>query len=163
MKMKKIRISAMVLIVLLACLAGGCTGKDYADMVENHAAIKTYRDGVWGVRYLSVNTMATTPGITESVTVRVSLNVNGDMTEKQMLDVMDYYEFTRNASFDENLQYKGETDTNYNCYAVFYRGETDEEIRRIKYHNGKETEPAEKEKSMFPIPELHSDQVSENP
>ena len=95
--------------------------------------------------------------------MRVSLNVNGDMTEKQMLDVMDYYEFTRNASFDENLQYKGETDTNYNCYAVFYRGETDEEIRRIKYHNGKETEPAEKEKSMFPIPELHSDQVSENP
>ena len=58
-------------------------------MVENHAAIKTYRDGVWGVRYLSVNTMATTPGITESVTVRVSLNVNGDMTEKQMLDVME--------------------------------------------------------------------------
>lgn len=159
--MKKIQSSVVVLIVLLVCLVGGC-GRSYDDILENHAAIKMYRDGVWNVRYFSMNTNTTTSGITESVTVQLTVDVNGDMTEKQMLEVMDYYEFTRNAWFDGKT-YKGEQDADYSCYAVFYRGDTDEEIRRIKYHNGEETEPTEEEKSIFPMPGLRTDEVGENP
>lgn len=163
MGMKKIQFSVVVLIVLLACLASGCGRRNYNDMVENHAAIKTYRDGVWGVRYFSMNTNATDPGKTESVTVQLSVDVNKDMTEEQMLEVMDYYESTRNAWFDEEGGYKGEQDAEYTCYAVFYRGDTDEEIRRIKYYNGEETEPTEEEESVFPMSGLRTDKVGENP
>lgn len=163
MGMKKIQFSVVVLIVLLACLASGCGRRNYNDMVENHAAIKTYRDGVWGVRYFSMNTNATDPGKTESVTVQLSVDVNKDMTEEQMLEVMDYYESTRNAWFDEKGGYKGEQDAEYTCYAVFYRGDTDEEIRRIKYYNGEETEPTEEEESVFPMSGLRTDKVGENP
>ncbi len=162
MRMKKMKICLVVLIVLLACLVGGC-GKDYGKMVENHAAIKTYRDGVWGIRYFFMSTNATTQGKTDSVTVQLTVDVNGDMTEEQMMEVMDYYESTRNAWFDEDGTYKGEQDAEYSCYAIFYRGDTDEEIRRIKYQNGKETEPTEEEESMFPLPGMRTDKVGENP
>lgn len=163
MKKNKIQISVIVLIVLLVCLVGGCGRQSYDDMVENHAAIKTYRDGVWGIRYFSMNTNATTPERVDSVTVQLSVDVNEDMTEEQMLEIMDYYESTRNARFDEKGVYKGEQDADYTCYAVFYREDTDEEICRIKYYNGKEVEPTKEEKSVFPMPGLHTDEVGENP
>lgn len=159
MNIKKFRIGVLAALMMLVCLAGGC-GKDYMKMVENHAAIKTYRDGVWGVRYISVNEVVSDSA--GGVMVQLSVNVNKDMTEKQIMEVMDYYEFTRNALFEKD-EYKGEQDAEYTCYAVFYRGGTDEEIRRIKYQNGRETEPTEEEESVFPMPGLHTDEIGETP
>lgn len=43
----------------------------------------------------------------------------------------------------------GEWETDYTCYAVFYRGETDEVIRRIKYCNGKEAVIREEDKYCY--------------
>ncbi len=39
--------------------------------------------------------------------------------------------------------YLGERDTDFTCYAVFFNGESDKEIRRIKYFNGEEVTPTE--------------------
>lgn len=160
MRIKKMKVCFVILIILLACLISGC-GKSYDDILENHAAIEMYRDGVWSVRYISENTIVPS-GNVESVMVQLSVNVDKEMTEEQMLEVMDYYEFTRNALFEKG-EYKGEQDADYSCYAVFYRGDTDEEIFRIKYQNGKETEPTEEEESVFPMSGMHTDEVGEDP
>lgn len=157
--MGKIRIGTVFLIVLLACLAGGCGKKDYNKMVENHAAVKTYRDGVWGVRYYSASNQSSGERITDT-TVQLSVDVKKDMDKKQMLEIMDYYERTRNAWFEDSADdsvYKGELDADYTCYAVFYRGDTDEEICRIKYFNGEETEPSREEASAFPMAALRNE------
>lgn len=113
MGMKKIQVRVVVLIALLACAVSGCGRKDYNEMVENHAAIKTYRDGVWDVRYFYGNTSVSSESV-ESVVVRLSVDMNEDMTKEQMMEVMDYYEFTRNALFEKG-EYIGKQDAEYTC------------------------------------------------
>ena len=70
-----------------------------------------------------------------------------------MLGIMDYYELTRNCKFVGN-EYVGERETDFTCFAVFFRGDTDEEVRRIKYLNGKEVQAADEEENNFPHPEV---------
>ena len=140
--------------IILASLVIGCESKDYDAMQEKHAATKTYRDGVWKVRYNSV--VHDYAGEIKGVTLYLSVNVEQEMSEEDMLDIMDYYEFTRNAQWDYNNHYIGEREADYTCYAVFYRSGTEEEIRRIKYYNGKEVEIPEEEQSYFPKPDMHS-------
>lgn len=160
--MKKFQSSVLIVAVLLACFLGGCGKKSYSEMVESHAAMKTYRDGVWQIRYISEGGNAVGEEMTE-ITVYLSVDAGKEMTEGQMLEVMDYYEFTRNALFDKSGAYKGERKSDYVCYAVFYEGDTDKEIRRIKYQNGKEAEVTEEDSSMFPLPGMRTDKVGTNP
>lgn len=140
--------------VVLACLLIGCGSKDYNAMQEKHAATKTYRDGVWKVRYYS--NLEEYADEVKGVTLYLSVDVEQEMSEEDMLDIMDYYEFTRNAKWDNQNHYIGEREAEYVCYAVFYQSGTDEEIRRIKYYNGKEVEIPEEEQSYFPKPNMHS-------
>lgn len=146
-------------LLLSAFFAAGCnmgkqnSAQDFDEKQQNHAAVKTYRDGCWNVRCHSLVDWYTDRII--RITFYVSFNVDKDLTEQDMLDIMDYYEFTNNAQWDANNNYIGERKTDYDCYAVFYRGETDEELRRIKYLNGEETEISKEEQSYFPKPNMY--------
>lgn len=152
-RMKKC-LGMIVAGILLACFMLGCGRKDYNAMSEKHAATKTYRDGVWEVRYNSI--IDQYAGEIVGKTLYLSVDVHQDMTEEDMLDIMDYYEFRWNARWDNNNHYIGERESDFTCYAVFYRGGTDEEVRRSKYFNGKEVEIPEEEQSYFPKPDMHS-------
>lgn len=140
--------------IVLACLVIGCGSKNYNAMQEKHAATKTYRDGVWKVRYYSLVENYTDR--IKDVMLFLAVDVEQEMSEQDMLDIMDYYEFTRNAKWDSKNHYVGERESDYACYAVFYRSGTDEEMRRIKYFNGQEVEIPEEEQSYFPKPQMRS-------
>lgn len=142
------------IVILLSSLVFGCGSKDYNAMQEKHAAVKTYREGKWKVRYNSLGQEYTDS--IKSTTLFLSVDVLEELTEEKMRDIMDYYEFTKNAQWDGNNHYIGERETDYVCYAVFFRGETDEEIRRIKYCNREEVEISEEEMSYFPKPHMYS-------
>ena len=73
--------------------------KDYNAMTENHAATKTYRDGVWEVRYNSVIDHYADKIVGK--TLYLSVDVHQDMTE-------------------EDSHYIGERESDFTCYAVFY-------------------------------------------
>ena len=141
------------LAVLLSILVFGCGSKDYNAMKENHRAVTTYREGKWEVRYNSKGQQYTDR--IKSTTFFLSVDMLEELTEEEMLDIMDYYEFTGNARWDANNHYMGERETDYTCYAVFFRGETDEEICRMKYFNGKEVEISEEEQSLYPKPYMY--------
>ena len=146
-------------VILWSCLIIGCgsmSAEKYNAIQENHAATKTYREGKWKVRYDSMPQQYS--GKIESTTYILSVDVLGELTEEDMLDIMDYYEFTGNAQWDMNNRYLGEKETDYTCYAVFYKGDTDEEIRRIKYLNRKEVEIPEDEQGYFAPPYFYSDE-----
>lgn len=155
--MKKYLCTAIVLI-LAAFFIVGCGKKDFFEMKEKHPATKTYRDGKWEIRYGS-RTQDYTDRI-KSTTFFMSFDVIEDLTEKEMLDIMDYYEYTGNAQWDMDGQYIGERKTDFTCYAVFFREGTEEEIRRIKYCNWKEVEIPEEEQSYFPKPVMYSDEYN---
>ena len=59
--------------------------------------------------------------------------------------------------------YLGERDTDFTCYAVFFDGESDKEIRRIKYLNREEVTPTEEEEPMFPSSFMRSRLKSQFP
>ena len=160
--MRKFQRCVVIVAVLWACLASGCGKKSYSEIVESHAAMKTYQDGLGQVRYISEGANMVGEELTET-TVYLSVDAGKSMTEGQMLEVMDYYELTRNGLFDKNSYYQGERESDYVCYAVFYQGDTDEEIRRIKYRNGKEAEVTEEDSSVFPLPGMHTDKVGTDP
>ena len=143
-------------VILWSCLIIGCgsmSAEKYNAIQENHAATKTYREGKWKVRYDNMTQQYS--GKIESTTYILSVDVLGELTEEDMLDIMDYYELTVNAHLDANNRYKGERETDYTCYAVFYKGNTDVEIDRIKYFNGEEVEIPEEEQSYFPKPNMN--------
>lgn len=139
---------------LLSCFIFGCGTKNYNAIQENHAAVKTYREGKWNIRYKN----SIQEGTDRIINTKLFLSVNAeqDLTEEEMLEIMNYYEFTQNAQWDMNGNYVGERETDYICYAVFYKGETEEETRRIKYCNGKEAEIPEEEQGYFPKPNMCS-------
>lgn len=147
---------ATAAVILLSCFIFGCGKKyhgaeEYHAMQEKHAAAKTYRDGVWTIRYNCwMNDQA------YNSTFCLTVNVQKDMTKEDMLDIMDYYEFTKHAQWDRNGNYMGEWDTDYTCYAVFYKGNTDEEICRIKYSNGEEVKIQGDDKYCFAGPQNRS-------
>lgn len=122
----------------------------YNEMIESHPAAVSYHDGRWKVRYIATIHEATDH--IKAVRTYVSVDAPEDMTEEEMFEIADYYEFRDNAQFDIDGNYIGPRETDYTCYAVFYRGDTDEEMRRIKYMNGEEVEAIPQEASLFPSP-----------
>lgn len=153
----------IIAVVLLSCVVFGCGKKyhgaeEYHAMQENHPATKTYRDGVWKIRY---NCWCADQ--TYNTTFLLTVDVQKDMKKQDMLDIMDYYYFTKHAQWDMAGNYMGVRDTDYTCYAVFYKGDTDEEICRIKYFNGEQAKTLEEDKYFFVGPANHSnaDEIGE--
>ena len=100
-------IMGMAFLVLFA--AGPREERDsYTEMVEGHNAFKLFKDGVWEIRYIS-HMVEYTDRI-KSTTVRLSVNMNRELSEEEMLGIMDYYELTRNCKFVGN-EYVGERET----------------------------------------------------
>lgn len=137
-------------VLLTAVVLAGC-GKDYEKMLEEHKAVSMQEDGIWEARYeqCKIN------DATDVTTVIISVNVMKNMTENDMLEVLDYMELQYNARFDDEGVYQGKKeDAEYICYAVFYRKDTDEEIKRIKYVKGESVEIRGEDEVHFAGPEL---------
>lgn len=148
-KRSKIYLCVILAVLCLGLFSAGCQRKDeYNEILENHRAVKLFEEKIWWPRYTNDRDEYTDR--IKSKTTFVSINVLGELSEEDMLEIMDYYEFTRNADFGTGTTYLGERDTDFTCYAVFFEGETDKEIRRIKYFNGKEVIPTEEEEPLFP-------------
>lgn len=142
-------------VLCLGLFSAGCQQKDeYNEILENHRAVKLFEEKIWWPRYTRDSDEYTDR--IKSKTTFVSINVLGELSEEDMLEIMDYYEFTRNADFGASTRYLGERNTDFTCYAVFFDGESDKEIRRIKYFNGEEVTPTEEEEPMFPSSSMRS-------
>ena len=146
---------AMFMILLILMSFTGCNfGKDYEETVESHPAFESYKEGEWEVRYLCATNSDNMGGITE-VRIILSVDVNREMTKKQMTEILDYFELTRNARF-ENGEYKGNADAKFICYAVFYQGDTDEELWKVKWDGKEECEITKDDEGMFAKPQMCS-------
>ncbi len=154
-KKKGILICLAAMCLLL--LAAGCGEEgDIMAGLEGHKAVEMYRDGVWARRFESV--AASGEGSeNDSVKVAVTVDVKKDMTEEEMMEVVDYY--TEKAS----RKYDTGGGIECLCYAVFFRVDTDEELFRIKCLNGKEAEPAKEDSSNFPLPGMRDERGGELP
>ena len=71
-----------------------------------------------------------------------------------MMEILDYKELCQHSEMDDTGAYLGEKDSTWTCYAVFYRGDTDEELKRIKYVNGESVEITEEDEERFAGPEM---------
>lgn len=143
--MKKIK-NAVVMLALTAVIFSGCGEKDYDYIVENHKAVKMMNDGIWSERYESKEFIIATDDMIE----HISINVHSDISEDEMMEIIDYYEFQAIADFDENMNYLGRKDGDCTCYAVFFEENTDKEIKRLKTINGEIVEITEEDKYSFP-------------
>lgn len=149
------KILTIVILVAIGCIftVGHFRHRDINDLVESHEAKEMYRNGIWKARYIRTGADISDETGDWVHEVRVSINVMQDMTEDDMLTIMDYYEMVENASYVGG-SYEGEADRDYVCYAVFYQKDTDKEIRRMKYRNGKEEKITEKDNPYdFPSPD----------
>lgn len=140
-------------VLLAAVILSGCGEEDYSKLMKEHKAISLQEEGVWEKRYekqkrdLSI----------DATTVIISIDVKKDMTEDDMLEIIDYMELQYTADVDEAGVYRGKKeDAEFSCYAVFYRGDTDEEIKKIKYVNGKSVEITKEDEIYFASPEFRT-------
>lgn len=126
------------LCILMAAFLPGC-----GESLENHSALSLQEDGVWEQRYQSYEDMDS-----GTMKVKVSINVKKDMDEKKMLKVLDYYclNLTEGSGLDIDKEKVA-------VYGVFYKGDTDEEIARFKYVNGKSVSFTEEEQYSFLTPD----------
>ena len=139
---------AMALCITVSC---GC-GKDLESILNEHEALKMRDEGVYEVRYASCRVGYAGSGIIGEVIDCISINVNQEIGEEDMLTILDYYELVHNEEFDEDGDYKGERDEDYTCYAVFYEGDTDHELQKIKYFNNEKVDITDEDEKYFPPP-----------
>ncbi len=132
------KIMGIINVLLFLLLVTGCS----------HKAAALKENGVWEQRNLA---LVHDPDNFDEEEVDLSIKVNEEMTENDMLTVLDYYE---KEVFPE-MHIEGQVDFGGKmveveprkitmCYAVFYKGETDEVLKEIKYVNGQSVS-AEKE------------------
>ncbi len=155
--LKHVRMLIIVLLMIL-CVSG-CSSKEptesqttmspeeekedeYPKEVKNSNAAELKSQGVWEERYKKDKVNGT---LEEGVITMLSINVNKDMTEDEMLQVTDYYRMITDDKYKINDSYKGK----FTCYAVFYKGDTDEELGRIKYVDGEKAEITDADKYNF--------------
>ncbi len=156
---RKIYLAATALAFLAigwAFVFGRSQHMDIVELSDNHPAVKMYREGVWRGRYerCYIN------DATDERSVCLSIDVQEDMSREDMESILGYYELVWNARYVGD-SYVGERDTDFLGYAVFYRGETDEELARMKYFNGAEAEITEEDEERFPRAYMHSDEGNE--
>ena len=148
--MRRVVKLCVIVGMVVACMTG-C--QSYQEMLDNHEALKMQSDGIWVERYME--RWEDEPGEQAKRTVKLSANVLKDMTEEQMLDVLEYYELFFNALLEGDV-YTKERDVDFICYATFYRGETDEVIRKFKYVNHKSVTITAEDEDQFVSPIFHS-------
>lgn len=151
-KNRKLHIFGVFIVVLFI---NGCSspekGDKFNETIENHKAISLWHDGVWEERYESSNEeYASGPSAIIEI---LSIDVNKDLSQKDMQEIMDYYEFKNNASFDDKGKYIGKRVNDYTCYVTFFKENTDEVIERYKYQNGKFVTLEKEDESYFARPE----------
>lgn len=141
-----------VIVGMVVVCMTGC--QSYQEMLENHEALKMQSDGIWEERYMEQGEDYES-GAQAERTVKLSANVLQDMTEEQMIDVLEYYELFYNALLEGDI-YTKERDADFTCYAVFYKGETDEPIRKFKYVNHESVIITEEDEYQFVSPIFRS-------
>lgn len=133
-----------VIVVIIAVFAlAGCRGNE---------TISENVSGKWSVRY-EANSMNIGGSDGGSIRSEVSINVNQELSESEYENILENYEKIYNTECDEEGKEQGEKDIDYFCYAVFYKGNTSEVVRKIKYHNHNIEEYDESEEIFFPQPE----------
>jgi len=140
MKFRRIIYCLCVLFVIMLI---GCN-KDNQDIL-NHNAMKLEEEGYYEIRYES----ALGDGDSEPLICTVSVDVLKDMNEDQMLDIARYMELCYMTILDSNMKPIGRRENDFECYMVFYKGNTDEEIEKIKYINGERVEIIEEDNHKF--------------
>ena len=108
-----------VVFMLFVVFAAGCGAE--------REAIKMQDDGVWKERLNSCSNTGS-----NEVRVKLLIDVKKDMTEKEMLTVLDYYEIKIRKRPPLDI---GENDF-IQCYAIFYKDDTEEIIKKYKYREG---------------------------
>ena len=140
-KKKFIRLFVLELVILMLC-ACGKSGVD----IENHNAAIMQKEGIWTERYSTT----TDTGDYKKQFERISINVYKDMSEDEMLEVLEYYEL--NAPKELNVDGQLVKLENYTCYAIFCKEDLDEIIAKYKYVNGKIENYTDEEEYNFVNP-----------
>lgn len=132
--MKKNIVSCIVMVFVMLCLAG-C----------QHKAAAMQEDGVWGERCSLFR--SDDSGETE---VRLAFGVYKDMTDEDMLEVLDYYK--KEILIDDPDNGKGipcAEDEITVLYARFYKENTYEVLKDIKYSDEKSQSLTKEDESIF--------------
>lgn len=157
-KIYKVVTAAIFLMIGCIFTIGRDKHQDIQALSENHRAVKMYRDGVWTGRYeANFENYAT-----GDRSICLSINVHKDMSREDMVSVLDYYEMVWNAEC-VGESYVGERDNDFTGHAVFFRGDTDEELARIKFFNRKEAEITKEDEPLFPRAYMHSEPEDTGP
>ncbi len=139
---------------LAAILFVGCGTRDSSEMIKEHKARDMYKEGAWEERYSEWS-----GDVDEGVEIfTLSVNVNKNMSEDDMLEVLDYVKLCLHSEQDDTGAYVGDRDSDWICYAVFYRGDSDEELKRFKHVNGESVHITEEDQAKFAGPELRSEE-----
>ena len=148
---KRKYILACLAVMCLAWFGAGCGGEEeFTAGLEGHKAVKLYLDGVWEPRYASGSAMGS-GGKNDSAQVVLSVDVKEEMEEDEMMEVVDYYRMLALAAYDTG------DGLDFICYAIFFQGDTNEELFRVKCRNGEKAEPAKEDSSIFPLPGMRDD------
>lgn len=140
----KVYFKAVVIIMIMVFMITGC-GKKESKIIRNHKASQMKENGVWDERYSQYSNVISDDGYL--ITMSVSISVITDMTEQDMMDVLDYYELKIQEQTETSI------DNGYviKIYAEFYKQDTNEELFKAKYVNGKiETYTSEEETNFLP-------------
>ncbi len=132
------------LITLTTILFTACGGS-FADKINNHKAASWFEEGIITRRFAE---MALTDNGDRLYSV--IYNVNTDMTEEDMMAVLEYDEMVHNSESDEVTgKIIGERDNDYYCYSIFCEGSSMNIIGQYKYVNYKSVEYTEEDKYNF--------------
>lgn len=159
-KVYKIATVAVFLMIGAVFTIGRNKQVDITELAHNHHAMKLYEDGAWEWRYESSWAQGGGNATEEVKGITLSVNVLKDMTREDMVSILDYFELVGNAKYVGDT-YVGEKDTDFIGYATFFQGDTDEEVARVKYMNGKEAEITEEDEGRFPPPYFRPEEGEE--
>ena len=132
-----------ILVMFCVLFITGCRHK--AEVLKDNGIWEERRE-VWVQKDLN----------SDQEEVNLSISVLQDMTEEEMLQVLDYYEkdvFTdtgagQKVNFGgEEVEIKEREVTM--CYAIFYKGNTDEVLKEFKYADGKSIPVTEEDEAYF--------------
>lgn len=100
----------------------------------------------WKIRY--ENIMQQT-GENAKTRVELSVDVYKELSEDEYIEILEKCESRNGVTYVDSED--GKDVDEYFCYAVFFKGDTDEIIRKVKYHNHEYEEYLKNEESLFPI------------
>lgn len=132
-----------ILVMLCMLLMTGC----------QHKAEEMRENGIWEERQM---VQIQEDLFSNQCKINLSIKVLQDMTEEDMLQVLDYYEKEEfiDIGVGEKVNFGGseveikESEITM-CYAIFYKGNTDEVLKEFKYADGKNIPLTEEDETYF--------------